>query len=75
MMVKEEYLRWFVRLECLGGMVVGAIAPAWGERWTAWGIVTTVSFAIVLVYGYSKLMPIEALVAGKLAAFLGWHQK
>jgi len=75
MKAKEQYLRWFLRSGCVGGFIVGFLVPALEERWTAWGVITSVSFAVLVFYGYWKLMPLEALLAKRMVALLGYEPR
>lgn len=69
MKTTEHYLRWYLRATCLGAVIAGLI-PAAQEQWTIWGVASTVSFVVVILYGYSQAKPLEAYVVRKVASAL-----
>ncbi len=70
MITGERHVQLGLRFSCRGAAIVGVIAPTWEERWTVWGVVASGSFIILIVYGYWRLIPLEALAAKKIVALL-----
>ena len=69
MIVTEQSIQWLHRGAWLSG-ITGFLFVVLEESWTVSGVITSISFVILIAYGYWKLIPFKAALAKKIVRWL-----